>query len=167
MIADMEQLYRLYHRPVYLYLLRLSGSPSMAEDLLQETFYRAMRSALSFRGEASVTTWLCAIARRLFLTEFAKQKREQDRSTSLEPDLIPHGRLSLDAHVSQRDQIERTLQGLTEQQRVALLLRDADGLSYQEVADAMGLSLANTKVIIHRARLRFRLRYQEGEEGAE
>jgi RNA polymerase sigma factor (sigma-70 family) len=161
LIADTEALYRRYHRMVYLYLLRLSGAPDMAEDLLQETFYRAIRGAAGYRGEASPATWLCAIARRLYLSQAARSSREGARRSEVDWRLIEDPEADPERAVIQRQAIQRALAGLPEQQRVALLLRDADGLSYEEIADAMGLTLANVKVTIHRARVRFRALYAE------
>lgn len=161
LISDVEELYRCYHRMVYLYLLRLSGAPDMAEDLLQETFYHAIRGAAGYRGQASPATWLCAIARRLFLNQAARRQREGIRRQEVDIRLIADRAGGPEPVMIQRLGIERALSGLPEQQRVALLLRDSDGLPYEEIADAMGLTLPNVKVTIHRARLRFRALYAE------
>ncbi len=164
LIADAEELYELHHRTVYLYLLRLCGSPDLAEDLLQESFYRAIRGAAGYRGDASPATWICAIGRRLFLNHLARQKRESGRRSELDLELLSDPDKGPEGTIVQRQLIARALEGLTEEQRIALLLRDADGLSYQEIADVLGRSLPNTKLIIHRARVRFRDRYvKQGE----
>lgn len=160
LIADAEALYRSCHRTVYLYLLRLSGSPDLAEDLLQETFYHAIRGAAGYRGEASPATWLCAIGRRLFLNQAARNSREESRRREADLSLVAYPGYEVENQVIQRQAIERALVELPEQQRVALLLRDSDGLPYEEIAEALGLSLSNVKVTIHRARLRFRSLYQ-------
>lgn len=167
MLGDAEELYRLYHRMIFLYLLRLSGSVETAEELLQETFYQAIRGAATYRGEASPATWLCTIARNLFLNQVARQSRERERRQVADldglMDLQPGPESSLDRHDQQR-RIAAVLALLPAQQRVALLLRDADGLAYQEIADLLGLSVANVKVTIHRARIRFRTLYSEQKE---
>lgn len=159
LIADTEELYRLHHRMVYFYLLRLSNSPTVAEELLQETFYYAIRGAASYRGEASPATWLCAIARRLWLNQLGRQRRERDRRSQEDLGLLADGATGPEGQTVERQTIARVLDALPEQQRVALLLRDSDGLSYEEVAEALGMTLANVKVTIHRARARFRALY--------
>ncbi len=60
--------------------------------------------------------------------------------------------------------IDKVMEELPETQRLALMLRDADGLAYETVAEMLGLTLANTKVTIHRARLRFRAAYNAEEK---
>lgn len=166
-VADMSMLYQRYHRTVYLYLLRLSSSPSTAEDLLQETFYRAMRGAGGYRGEAAPATWLCAIARRLFINHCVSAERERQRRTAVDLDTLTDPIIGLDGvadQVGRKAMIAGVLGQLPETQRIALLLRDADGLSYEEIAAALGLSLANVKVTIHRARHRFRDLYLKEKE---
>jgi RNA polymerase sigma-70 factor (ECF subfamily) len=167
LIADAEQLYNQYNRVVFAFLLRLSGSPGAAEDLLQETFYHAIRGAATYRGDSPPATWLCAIARRLYATQVKRWSRERDRRGEADwerlaaPGEDPESaavRRELQAHI---DQI---MQELPETQRMALLLRDADGLPYETIAEMLGLSLANVKVTIHRARLRFRALYSAQKE---
>ena len=66
-MESFEELYLEHRQAVYAYLLRLTRDTDRAEDLLSETFLQAIRSAPSFRGESSVRTWLCGIARNLWL----------------------------------------------------------------------------------------------------
>ena len=63
MSSDMEKYYRDNGRKVFLYLMTLCGNSDTAEELTQETFYRAIRSLKKYKGECSVYTWLCSIAR--------------------------------------------------------------------------------------------------------
>lgn len=168
LIADVEDLYSRYSRQVYAYLLRLSGSPDWAEDLLQETFYRAIRGAATYRGQAPPLTWLCAIGRRLYLTEVGRRARERNRRTEADWETLTApgaGPESLAIHGEDRATIRQVLAELPETQRVALLLRDWDGLPYEAIAELLGLSLANVKVTIHRARTRFRALYLNGRSG--
>jgi RNA polymerase sigma factor (sigma-70 family) len=162
LIVDAEALYSQYHRIVYAFLLRLSGSPGAAEDLLQETFFHAIRGAATYRGESPPATWLCAIARRQYATQVKRWGRERDRRGEVDFALLPapgEEPESAAVRTELRRQIDRIMQALPEGQRIALLLRDADGLPYETIAEMLGLSLANVKVTIHRARLRFRALY--------
>lgn len=70
-----EELYRIYSADLYRYLLFLTHSADHAEDLMMETFLRAITGANRFRGESSVKTWLFGIARNLWLQELRRQKR--------------------------------------------------------------------------------------------
>ena len=78
--TDFEKLYRAYYMQVYSYLVTLVKNPSLAEEITQETFFRAFKQLNSFRGEADEVTWLCAIARNLFSDE----KRRQGRAAELD-----------------------------------------------------------------------------------
>lgn len=167
LIRDTEALYGEYHRIVYAYLLRLTGSPEAAEELLQETFYRAIRGAASYRGDSPPAGWLCAIARRLYADQVGRWTRERahrgtaDFERLADPTADPEA-AALNEETNER--IKRVLAALPETQRLALMLRDADGLPYETVAEMLGLTLANVKVTIHRARLRFRAAYTAQEE---
>ncbi|HWI60908.1 MAG TPA: RNA polymerase sigma factor [Symbiobacteriaceae bacterium] len=162
LIADAEALYRSYHRIVFAYLLRLSGSQEAAEELLQETFYHAIRGAATYRGDSPPSTWLCAIARRLFLNQVRRWSRERARRGDAPwLDLTDPGEGPESAALRHelREQIHDVMENLPETQRLALLLRDADGLPYETIAEMLGMTLANVKVTIHRARLHFRAAY--------
>jgi RNA polymerase sigma factor (sigma-70 family) len=73
---ELEHVFRDHQKAVYVYFLRLVGDAHQAEELTQETFYRACLAALRFRGDSSVTTWLFGIAHRVFL-EFLRTKRNE------------------------------------------------------------------------------------------
>ena len=72
---DFEQVYVRYFNDVYLYLYRLSGSTHIAEDLTGETFFKALRSLDSFRGECDMRVWLCQIAKNLYYNALRKNKK--------------------------------------------------------------------------------------------
>ena len=63
------QIYQSYFDPVYRYALSLSGSPHIAEEITQETFFKALRSLNQFQGRSSLKSWLCAIAKNLWLSD--------------------------------------------------------------------------------------------------
>ncbi|MGE5673769.1 MAG: RNA polymerase sigma factor [Mycobacterium leprae] len=167
LVRDTAELYAQYSHVVYAYLLRLSGSPEVASDLLQESFIRAFRGAAGYRGESPPAAWLCAIARNLFSDYIRRAGRERAHRTEVIWEQLAAADEEPESAALRheiRDRIEATMAALPEQQRMALLLRDADGLSYETIAEILGLSLANVKVTIHRARLRFRERYQADKE---
>lgn len=74
---DLETLYKTYYGKLYAYCLTLAKNRTRAEDLTEETFFRAIKKAGSFRGESDLGVWLCSIARNLFLDEERKKKRVQ------------------------------------------------------------------------------------------
>ena len=78
-MAVFEDIYQLYGKRVYLYLLSLTGNPNEAEELLAETFYRAFLHIDSFEERSSIYTWLCQIGKNEWLKECKRKKRLDDR----------------------------------------------------------------------------------------
>ena len=69
-----DRIYQSYFEPVYRYALSLSGNPQIAEEIAQETFFKAMRTLDQFQGKSTLKSWLCAIAKNLWLSELRKRK---------------------------------------------------------------------------------------------
>jgi RNA polymerase sigma-70 factor (ECF subfamily) len=167
LVRDTEALYNQFHRVVYAYLLRLSGSADVAGELVQETFYRAIRGAAGYRGDSPPAAWLCTIARHCYADQMRRSGRERDRRADVPWEALPDPGDGPEATMMHRElkaRIDETMAALPETQRMALLLRDADGLPYETISEILGLSLANVKVTIHRARQRFRARYEDRKE---
>lgn len=134
------------------------GDPAAAEDVLQQTFLAAWRSAPRFRGEARVKTWLFTIARHS-----AARMRERARRTPVSD--VPIDALGVDAGwgstdpesialaVERRDLLRTAFASLDDEAREVLTLRDLEGLSGDETAALLGLTLAAMKSRLHRARL--------------
>lgn len=81
--AAFEKLYQAYYMRVYSYVMTLAGQAQTAEEITQETFYKAFTTSASFRGEANAVTWLCSIARNLFVDEMRRQAK---RAAPIPPD---------------------------------------------------------------------------------
>lgn len=161
-LRSLEALYARYRQPVLRYLCQLCGSPEQAEELTQETFIRAHTGLLSFRGDCSVATWLFRIARNLYLNSL--RRPSPTRIDTDELLAIPDRAADADpvrrfAASEQRDQIALALAQLPEKQRSILLLRDAEGLAYDEIARVLEISLSAVKVNLFRARAAFRAAY--------
>lgn len=159
---SLEDVYRRYRGPVQQYLYRLCGSADLAEELAQETFIKACAGLLSFRGDCSVATWLFRIARNVYLDSLRRPnpaRIDTDELLAI-PDNGSYGNPAQRYTASEeRDQIALALAQLPEKQRTILLLRDAQELTYIEIADVLGISLAAVKVNLFRARKAFRAAY--------
>src|SRR6266487_413700 len=170
-----EGLYSLYHEPVQRYLYQLCGSTDQAEELAQETFVKAYIGLLSFRGTCSAATWLFRIARNTYLNSWRRPRPAQIDTDELYsiPDPTSYGDpVQCYAAGEQRSLIGLALAQLPEQQRSILLLRDAEGLAYVEIADVLGISVAAVRMKLFRARNTFRQVYMklelaEGDSDAE
>lgn len=134
------------------------GGPGEAEDAAQETFLKAHRSLARYSGAASFGTWLHRIAVNhcLDLLRAAGRRRSDSLEALLEADSVALGRALSEPSSAQaledRDTVFRLLSRLPPEQRLALTLREADGMTYEEIAAAMSCSLDSVKARIKRAR---------------
>ena len=165
-----EQSVDEHYHVVYRFLVRLCGNLDTAEELTQETFARAWAARRSFRGESSQKTWLLQIARNLYLNQ--QRRHAETRIPTDELQAIPDsGKLGDPArrfaNSQQREIIMAILAQLPEKQRSIIVLCDAEGLSYAEIADVLGMSLAAVKVNLFRARHAFRYAYTQQTGGLE
>jgi RNA polymerase sigma-70 factor (ECF subfamily) len=166
-----EALTNRYEQRVYSLALRMLRQEQDAEDVTQQTFLSALENLGGFRGEAGFATWLLRIASHAALKVI--RKRKGLNTVSLEEateeadgyDTIPHPEYIADWRQSperlvQNNEIQRLLDdalaNLDEKHRLVFLLRDVEGLSVKETSEALGLSEANTKVRLLRARLQLR-----------
>jgi RNA polymerase sigma-70 factor (ECF subfamily) len=149
-----EELVIAYQHRVFGVALRMLRNRGEAEEIAQEVFLRVHRAVEDFRGEAKLSTWLYAITSRLCLTRLASGERRMAREgeESLE-------RLRADADPAahaERGELEAALQRaiteLPEERRVVVVLRDFEGLSYEEIAAALDLPLGTVRSRLHRAR---------------
>ncbi|GAA4196008.1 RNA polymerase sigma factor YlaC [Streptosporangium oxazolinicum] len=141
-----EDLYREHWHLVCGYLLRRTRDPHLAEDLAQETFVKATRALLGWRGEAPVA-WLLSIARNV-LVDHVRRKRPETPLPG--PDELGMPEMATDA-VAVRDVLGR----LPERQRRLLILVYFDGFSLVEVAAMTGQSTSSIKTAVWRARAAF------------
>jgi len=150
----------LSHRPaVEAFVLRLTGDAGLAEDLAQETIVRAERRAVGFRGEAAAKSWLCAIALNLVRDHYRSAARRPETPTDTETlERLAGGgenaELTLMKAEMSRCIAEHLLMLPTPQYRV-MALHDMAGLSHMEIAEDLGISVANSRVLLHRARAAF------------
>lgn len=147
---DLEEIFRAHQREVFVYFLRTVQSRQLSEDLAQETFLRAWSSALLFRGDSSVRTWLFAIARRVLADHFSSRGSKNVDQVQEE---------TLKDPVHSRLEVEDVLRRLPLESREAIVLCDVLGFTPMEAARACGLTANAFRVRLHRARRRFREEY--------
>ena len=158
-----ETLVREHQTRVYNLALRMTGSEEDAQDIAQETFLKAWRTMGKYRGECSLGSWLYRIASNLSIDLLRKNKRQQrEKIVSLEdngedgrtlelPDLREEPQTILEREENRRA-VWACLEKLPEEQRLILVLRDVNGLSYEEIGASMGLEMGTVKSRIFRAR---------------
>jgi len=170
-LAAFEALANRHEQRVYSLTLRMLRQEQDAEDVTQQTFLSALENLGGFRGDASFATWLLRIASHAALKVIRKRKGldtislEEATEASDNYESIPHPEYIADWRQSPEELVRRhevqrllddALAALDEKHRLVFLLRDVEGLSVKETAEALGLSEANTKVRLLRARLQLR-----------
>ena len=128
------------------------GDPAEAEDAAQEAFVRAWQALPRFRGDAAFGTWMYRVVTNRCLTRL-RDRRVSDPLPEAEALQAP-GTDTADSAVArvQIEAVKRAIDQLTPEQRAPWVLRELEGLSYEQIADALDLSLSAVKARIHRAR---------------
>ena len=150
----MEDIYKEYAKRIYTYLLSLAKDEYIAEELLQETFYSAIKNINKFRNESSIKTWLFTIAKNKWIDYCKKNKKlletpiyekEQDIlcSTSFEEDFLNKNEL-LD--------VCKQIHKLDEKSKEVVYLRLFTNFSFKEIANIIGKTEENTRIIFFRAK---------------
>lgn len=149
-----SELVARYQDPVFRFLLRLTRSRDDAMDLTQDTFMRAYQSLDRWRPEALFRTWLFRIARNLALDRFRHAKIVEfvDLEEEREIQDLHAGPESIVETAQQYHLLEKALARLPAEQREIILLREIEGLSYDEIAHVLALQIGTVKSRLARAR---------------
>jgi RNA polymerase sigma-70 factor, ECF subfamily len=143
---------RAYETPVFNYILRIVGDRSLAEDLTQEVFLRVYQGLPGFSLRCKFTTWLFQVAKNRVLDELRARERRPAAPFNLD-DVPPLEVVDQPVErVEAIDALWRAIDALPVDLKMALLLRDVVGLSYNEIADALEITLATVKWRIFKAR---------------
>ena len=163
-----EDAFRVFYertaRPVWAYLSRMTGESRLADDLLQETYYRFLRAGVAHENEAHRRNYLFRIA-----TNLVRDLRRRPRVDDVP---IGHGRDAIDradpqsadaaGGAARRVDLGRAMARLKPRERELLWLAYAQGSSHQEIAHALGLKTASIKLLLFRARRRLAALLREG-----
>ena len=152
---DFEQIYDQYFPRIYRYLLSLCSDPSLAEELAQDAFFRAIEHSGSFRGDCKLSVWLCQIAKNCWLSHVRREKRRvpyDDAGEAADPD-------GMEEALAQKDsafQIHRRLHALPEPYREVFSLRVFAELSFAQIGGLFGKSEVWARVAYYRAKQKIR-----------
>lgn len=159
-VPELEELYSGMKDKLYSYIMKLSGNSHIAEEIVQETFCRALEQILIGNRELN-TAWFYTVAKHLYFSYIKKQKKytytedldkEDEDSTS-----------SPDNNIIKSDEaaaIRLVLSKLNDSYREVLELREFKELSYEEIAKVTGMNLVQVKVTLYRARSKFKELYK-------
>ena len=151
-----EQLVERHRQVVARVAARIVGGDE-AEDVSQDAFLRAFHRLRDFRGDAPFRSWLLRITHNAALDHLARRRAEPVDPETLDTSEVSPARPPAESlELRERiERIERKLRGLSPQHRVVLMLRDAEGLSYEEIAVITDTPLGSVKGRLHRARREF------------
>ena len=152
-MAGFEDLYKAQGKPVYRFLLALTGDPHQAEELLQETFYQAFLHIDRFEGRSSLYTWLCRIGKNAWLRECRRRSRYADTPYEelklTDPTPTPE---EATLHREQTQHLRRAVLKLEDPQREVFILHAYGGLKLKEIAALHQKSESWARVTYFRAR---------------
>lgn len=162
--AALEVLYDRYSRVVFSFALRIVGDPQIAEEILQEVFFRAWQQGSSFQSNrGSLVTWLLSITHNLSIDEIRKRNRRPQKSESAEPELllaaVGDESVNIEEEVwlgSLRQSINEALAQLPDAQRLPIEMAYFRGLTQREIADQLGEPLGTIKTRMRLGMLKLR-----------
>lgn len=162
---NIEELYRTYFDIVYRYIRSVSQDGALAEEVTQETFFKALKKADQFRGDCDVRVWLCQIAKNTLYDHLKKQKKQLLGDEKLEKAESAGGEL-LEEKLAQRSQameIHKVLHRLSEPYKEVFSLRTFGELTFREIGMLFGKSENWARVTYYRARVKIReeLEYED------
>lgn len=152
-----EKLYETYYMRIYSYAMTLAKKQYIAEEITQETFYKAFTAKNTFRGEADIMTWLCAIAKNLFFDEM----RRQSKNAEMVADTDADSGINIEREMEHKDasyRIHLALNELEEPYRKVFELRIYGELSFRDIGILCEKTENWARVTYHRAKLKLQER---------
>ena len=149
---SMEEIYLKHGKMVYGFLLTRTQDPDLAEELTQETFYRAVRSAHKYDGTCKVSTWLCQIAKHLWYQELDKRKR---KGTSMLEESMVSDKAGPEDELCIREEkmdVFKKVHILDETAKEVVLLRITGAFSFKEIGEIFGKNENWARVTFYRAK---------------
>ena len=153
-MSTFQEVYKKYGRKVYDFLLSLSGSETLAEELLQETFFQAFQHIGQFEGRCSLYTWLCQIGKNAWLKEILRNKRYSE--LPLDDLYLPDDSLLLDEQIIQKEvylRARNAMLALEEPYRNVFILHAISEIKLKEIASLYGKTESWARVTYYRARM--------------
>jgi RNA polymerase sigma-70 factor (ECF subfamily) len=155
-MVEFEEIYRTHFLGVYRYVYSLCRDENLAEEITQETFYKALTHMDQYRGECGLFSWLCQIAKNTYLSYVRKQKRFQPETVA---DYSVLTEQSMEAGFLDRDtawQIHKRLHALPEPYKEVFSLRVLGELSFAQIGQLFGKTDSWARLVFYRAKKELR-----------
>jgi RNA polymerase sigma-70 factor (ECF subfamily) len=154
-VTEFEVLYSEYFKDVYRYVLCLSKNESIAEDITQETFFKALKNIGSFKGNCKMSVWLCQIAKNSYFSYLKKDQNNFERVEDIVDVLgIDFEQILVDDESA--FEIHKLLHNLEEPYKEVFTLRFFGDLSFLKIAELFGKTESWARVTYHRARIKLK-----------
>lgn len=155
-MSNFEKIYKYYVDDIYKYVFSLCRNVQIAEDITQETFFKAMKNINSFNGSCKMSVWLCQIAKNTYFNYYNKEKRRQD-----EPILIQQIKPENDFQQDYFNQetafeIHKALHNLEEPYKEVFTLRMFGELSFSQIGELFGKTESWARVTFHRSKIKLK-----------
>jgi RNA polymerase sigma factor (sigma-70 family) len=160
-VAEFENIYNQYFRDVYSFLLSLSRNEKVAEEITQETFFKALKSIDKFNGNCKINVWLCQIAKNTYFTYLSKQKR-YDNTENVGEKITKD---SIEAMILSKEEtfrIHQVLHCLDEPYKEVFTLRVFGELSFKQISQLFEKTESWARVTFHRAKQKIQNKLKEG-----
>jgi RNA polymerase sigma-70 factor (ECF subfamily) len=151
---EFRAFYELTSRPVWVYLTRMTGNSRLADDLLQESYYRLLRTKTSFESDDHRRNYLYRIATNLVHDERRRPRADREALADAEREPAPESLVGSESRAARRIDLARAMARMKPRERSMLWLAYAHGCSHEEIAEVLGLKTSSLKALLHRARRR-------------
>lgn len=151
---EFRAFYELTSRPVWVYLTRMTGDSRMADDLLQEAYYRLLRTKATFESDDHRRNYLYRIATNLVHDQRRRPRADREPLGDAEREPAPESLTGSESRAARRIDLARAMARMKPRERSMLWLAYAHGCSHEEIAEVLGLKTSSLKALLHRARRR-------------
>ena len=151
-MPEFQEVYELYFKDVYKYVLALCRDTNMAEEVTQETFFKALKNINSFRGQCKLYVWLCQIAKNTYFSMAEKCRNTPEAFPEETEDALEKALMAKESAF----EIHKLLHDLEEPYKEVFSLRVFGELSFKQIGQLFGKTESWARVTYHRARLKIR-----------
>lgn len=162
-MTEFEKIYRTYFDDVYRYIRRLSGDENIAEEIVSETFFKALRGISGFRGDCDIRVWLCQIAKNCYYTHLKKSERT-DRFGDAKLSELPSEGDTIEEQCMKREEAARirmVLHTVPEPYKEVFMWRVFAELSFRQIGQIFGKSENWACVTYHRTKTMIKARLED------
>lgn len=152
-MQNIEEIYVKYFEIVKKYIFCLTQNNDIAEELTQETFYKAVKKIDTFKGECKISTWLCQIAKNLWYNEFKKRKKQIEYNDQQFLEITSNDEIEniIISNEETRDLLDK-IKLLDKNTRTIIVLRAIGNMSFKEISNVLGITENNARVVFYRGK---------------